>query len=191
MDQATMARISPVERNTVPELGDVFASIEAGGATLPNSLLTMAHLPEVFEPFSALNRAVYQSGKVPVEIKRLVAHLGSTVAGCQYCATHNAYRAQAVGETERVRAIWDFERDDRFSEAERVAFRFALAGAQSPPVVSDELFAELRAHFGVAGTLELLAVLSLVAFTNRWNTVLETDLEFLPWASNPSEEGKS
>ena len=51
-----------------------------------------------------------------------------------------------------------------------------LRGASSP----DELFARLRAHWSEGQIVELLGVIALFGFFNRWNDSLATTLESEP-----------
>ena len=51
-----------------------------------------------------------------------------------------------------------------------------------PNEVSEDHFAELRKHFDDTQIVELVSVLSLFGFLNRWNDTLATTLEPMPLA---------
>ena len=53
-------------------------------------------------------------------------------------------------------------------------------GAQTPNAVTDEEFEELKRYFTDEQALEIVAVLCLFAFLNRWNHTLATELESTP-----------
>jgi alkylhydroperoxidase family enzyme len=64
----------------------------------PNSVLTMMRRPAIARAFTALNRAVMENhGRVTSELKRLIAHVASTAAGCRYCEAHSIRAAQRFG----------------------------------------------------------------------------------------------
>jgi alkylhydroperoxidase family enzyme len=87
-------------------------------------------------------------------------------------------RASILGvEKRKLDELWLFETSDYFDASEKAALRLAVAAGQSPNVVTDELFAEVVAHFGEDGAVEISAVLAMTAFTNRWNETVGTDLE--------------
>ena len=81
---------------------------------------------------------------------------------------------------EKVAAAWDFETDERFSAAERAALRLARDAALVPNAVTDDHFEELRSHFDDEQIVDLVAIVSLFGFLNRWNDTVATRLEAEP-----------
>jgi len=155
-----------------------FATIEATGAVVPNSMLTMGRAPDVLSAYLDLSGAVYKAGEVPADLKRLVAHVASRASGCQYCAAHNGARARLLGVADdKLAAVWAAETSTLFTEAERAALRLAVQSAQRPNEVDQATFVDLRRHFSETGIVELVAVVALAAFTNRWNDTFATDME--------------
>ena len=105
-------------------------------------------------------------------------YMVSRSAGCQYCAVHSASLASLRDvSTRKIEALEQFEQSPEFSDAERAALRFAQAAGKVPNAVGDVEFAELRRHFDEEQILEMVAVLALLGFLNRWNDTLATTLE--------------
>jgi alkylhydroperoxidase family enzyme len=77
----------------------------------------------------------------------------------------------------RLAALWDFRSSPLFSAKERIALEFALAAAAQPNAVTDELFAELRRHWSEEEIVEILGVVAMFGFLNRWNDSMATPLE--------------
>ena len=69
-----------------------------------------------------------------------------------------------------------------FDEAERVALRFARDAALVPNEVTPEHFEALRRHWDDGQIVEMLAVVGLFGFLNRWNDTMATALEETPLA---------
>jgi uncharacterized peroxidase-related enzyme len=185
-----MANMRPLPRQEHPELEEVFRIYDDTMSFLPNSLLTMARRPEILRAFSALITQIWRTGTVPVGLKPLVAIVASAAVGCRYCEAHEAVDAKMRGVSEeKISAIWDFERSDRFSEAERAALRFARDAAVVPNGVTRVHFEELRRHFDEGEIVELLAVIGLFGFLNRWNDTMATDLEDVPMEFAPRTLG--
>jgi hypothetical protein len=69
-----------------------------------------------------------------------------------------------------------------FSDADRAALRLAHHAALVPNAVTDEDFEELRGHFDDGEIVELMTMIALFGFLNRWNDTLATDLEATPLA---------
>jgi uncharacterized peroxidase-related enzyme len=177
-----MARVPPVPREDVPELEDAFAPVEQRMGFLPNSMLTMAHRPEILRAVAGLSQAA-RTGAVSPELKELVALVASTAAGCRYCQAHTASNATRKGaHAEKIAQVWSYESSDLFSDADRAALRLAHHAALVPNAVTDEDFEELRGHFDDGEIVELMTMIALFGFLNRWNDTLATDLEATPLA---------
>lgn len=178
-----MPRITPLEPPATPEWTQLAQACEQTLGFVPNSVKAMVRVPGLAPGLLALNRAVMGPGRVDAGFKRLVAHMASRAGGCQYCMAHTAAGSQLFGETpQRVEALWSFADSPLFTPAERVALELALAAGSVPNDVSDELFARARAHWSEEQLLEIIAVVSLFGFLNRWNDSLATPLEDHPVA---------
>ena len=173
-----MARLAPLSPAAVPDLAPVLEAGRKIMGFLPNDGLTMARRPALLRAVLGLVEAVYAPGEVDAGFKRLLGEVASRAAGCRYCEAHAANGAARNGiDAARLAAVWTFDRSELFSPAERAALRLALAAGQVPNAVTDESFAELRRHWTDDQIVELLGVLSLYGFLNRWNATLNTDLE--------------
>ncbi|MFY8044564.1 MAG: carboxymuconolactone decarboxylase family protein [Rhodoferax sp.] len=176
-----MTRIAGMPPNDSPDyrrLQDL--CIETLGF-VPNSVLMMLRVPGLAQALGALNGAVMGAGTVDKGFKRLIAHMASRAAGCQYCQAHTAAGSQLHGvSADKLDALWGFERSALFNEAERVALDLALAAGQVPNAVDDALFLRLRAYWSEEQILEIVGVISLFGFLNRWNDTLATPLEEHP-----------
>jgi alkylhydroperoxidase family enzyme len=135
--------------------------------------------------FFELNSVVFGPSRVSRQLKGEVFTVASLAAGCRHCQAHGAYGLHLDGvDDDRIQALWDFERSDLFSEADRVALRFALDAGQVPNAVGPQHFAELRKHYSDREIAELLAVVGMSGFLNRYNDTLAvvTDQESVDWA---------
>lgn len=176
-----MARVEPLRREDLPELEELFQLYDDTLSFTPNSLYTMARRPQTLRVFSDLITAIWRIGTVPVELKPLIAMISSTAAGCRYCQAHEAVDAQMRGVSpEKIAALWEFEQSELFSDAERAALRFAWAASVVPNAVTAENFDELRRYWDDGQIVEILTVISLFGFLNRWNDTMATDLEEIP-----------
>ncbi|MBI3433796.1 MAG: carboxymuconolactone decarboxylase family protein, partial [Proteobacteria bacterium] len=116
-------------------------------------------------------------------LKRLIAHVSSRAAGCQYCMAHTAGGALHMGIEERkLAAVWDYQTDPLFSAAERSALDLALSASVVPNAVTDAMFLELRKHWSEEQIVEIVGCISMFGFMNRWNDTMATPLEDEPIA---------
>lgn len=145
----------------------------------PNSVLTMQRRPAIAAAFINLNKAVMTNeGRLTSEQKRLIGYLASMASGCRYCEAHTALAAERYGATqERLDSIWDYANKDCFSDSERAAFDFAIAAASVPNAVTAAIAERLRRHWDEGEIVEILGVVALFGFLNRWNDSMGTVLE--------------
>ena len=181
-----MPLVTPLEKGSSPEVARLASFFDETLGFTPNSVLTMQRRPRIAEAFINLNKAVMANeGRVTSEQKRLIGYLASASAGCRYCEAHTILAAQRYGGTsERLSAIWSYRDSDLFSEAERAAFDFAVAASSVPNAVSAEIAESLHRHWDEGEIVEILGVISLFGFLNRWNDSMGTSLE-----ENASEAG--
>ena len=174
-----MPLVTPLEKGTAPEVDALARFFDETLGFTPNSVLTMQRRPAVAAAFIGLNKAVMANeGRVTSEQKRLIGHLASMTAGCRYCQAHTVLAAERYGATrERLAAIWDYRNSPLFSDAERAAFDFAVAAASVPNGVDEPIANNLRSHWDEGEIVEILGVIGLFGFLNRWNDSMATSLE--------------
>jgi uncharacterized peroxidase-related enzyme len=145
----------------------------------PNSVKTMYHRPSIAYAFIELNKAVMENkGRVSSALKRLIGYISSNVAGCRYCQAHTIRAAERYGaEEDKMKNIWDFRTHNSFSEPERAALEFAFASSTIPNSVDDNLAENLRSYWTEGEIVEILGVIALFGYLNRWNDSMGTELE--------------
>ena len=145
----------------------------------PNSVLTMQHRPAISKAFINLNKAVMTNeGRVSSALKRMIAWVSSNATGCRYCQAHAIRAAERYGaEQEQLDYIWEYRTHAAFSEAERVALDFSLAASQVPNAVDGALEERLHTHWSEGEIVEILGVISLFGYLNRWNDSMGTSIE--------------
>ncbi len=176
-----MAHVSPLAREQLVEFEPFFQLVERMMGFVPNSLLTLGRRPDLLRAFATLTGTVLGAGSIEPGLKQLVAHVASTAAGCCYCQAHTAASASRLGaDAEKVARAWEFEQSRLFDDRERAALRLARDAALVPNATTPAHFEALRAHFDEGEIVELLAVISLFGWLNRWNDTMATELEAEP-----------
>lgn len=178
-----MPLVNPLPADHDPQIRALaeFFAVTLGFA--PNSVLTMMRRPALAAAFTELNRAVMDNrGRVTGELKRLVGHVASRVAGCRYCEAHTIRAAARFGAAEgadahRLDAVWSFRTSALFTPAEKAALEFACAAASVPGAVTPAIAEALRTHWDDGEIVELTGVVALFGFLNRWNDAMATELE--------------
>ncbi len=145
----------------------------------PNSVLTMQRRPAIARSFIELNKAVMANhGRVTSALKRLIGYIASRAAGCNYCQAHTIRAAERYGaENDQLKHITEYQTHPAFSEAERAALDFALAASVIPNAVDRTVQAKLHEHWDDGEIVEMLGVISLFGYLNRWNDSMATTME--------------
>ena len=145
----------------------------------PNSVLTMQHRPAISKAFINLNKAVMTNeGRVSSALKRMIAWVSSNSTGCRYCQAHAIRAAERYGaEQDQLDNIWEYKTHTAFSEAERAALDFSLAASQIPNTVDDTLKQRMHSYYNEGEIVEILGVISLFGYLNRWNDSMGTSIE--------------
>lgn len=189
MDQRTNTspRIKPLPPEYSPDLKEQFEGMRKNLGFVPNSILIMQRKPKLAKALAQMTAAVWDpEGKVDRGFKRIIAHIASRAAGCQYCMAHTVSGALHFGvEDRKLAAVWEYQTSPLYNAAERTTLDFAIAAASVPNAVTDDMFADLRKYWTEEQIVEIVGVIALFGFLNRWNDTLATSLE-----DEPIEVGK-
>lgn len=178
-----MPRLAPLSREALDEFEPFFQIVEQSMGFVPRSLYTMGRRPELLRAFAGLTGTVLAGSSLGPELTQLVAYVTSRAAGCAYCQAHTSHSAHRAGASaEKIEAAFAFETSPHFDERERAALRLARDAAFVPNETTEAHFEALRAQFGEEEIVDLVAVISLFGWLNRWNDTLATELEDAPAA---------
>ena len=171
-----MPRIQPVRVGDAEgKSRQLLEDVQRGLGLVPNLLKTMAQSPAVLGGYLGFSQAL--AGALTPALREQIA---LTVAGanqCDYCASaHTALGAKAGLSADELTANLRGESAESRTGA---ALRFARAVVEKRGFVSDDDLAKARAaEFGDAEIAEIVAVVALNTFTNYFNHVADTEIDF-------------
>jgi len=174
-----MPLITPLATDHDPEVAKLAEFFNETLGFPPNSILTMQRRPAIAKAFIELNKAVMANrGRVTSALKRLIAYVSSLAAGCRYCQAHAIRAAERYGaEAEKLANIWDYKTHPAFSDAERAALDLAVAASSIPNAVDADIQKNVREHWDEGEIVEMMGVIALFGYLNRWNDSMGTQLE--------------
>jgi uncharacterized peroxidase-related enzyme len=175
-------RLAPLPPEHTPELKEQFEAARKRMGFVPNSQLIMQRNPKLLKAYDQLSAAIWDpEGKVELSLTRLISYVASRSAGCRYCIAHTAEVAAHGGvDQTKLDAVWEYQSSPLFSVAERAVLDVAVAAGCVPNAVTDEMFAELKKHWTDDQIVEIIDVIALFGFLNRWNDTFATPLEDSP-----------
>jgi uncharacterized peroxidase-related enzyme len=171
--------VTPADESGDDALQELITFYEETLGFCPNSIKTMYHRPRIAYAFIEMNKAVMENqGRVSSALKRLIGYLCSHTAGCEYCEAHTIRAAERYGAAqEQLENIWSYQSHSAFSEAERASLDLAVAAAQIPNAVTDEVAEKARQHWTEGEIVEMMGVIALFGYLNRWNDSMGTEAE--------------
>jgi len=174
-----MALVTPLSADHDLETKELAEFFNETLGFCPNSVLTMQRRPAISKAFINLNKAVMANeGRVTSALKRMIAWVSSNSTGCRYCQAHAIRAAERYGaEQEQLDNIWEYRTHPAFSEAERAALDFSLQASMVPNTVDAEIKRRLYKHWDEGEIVEMLGVISLFGYLNRWNDSMGTSIE--------------
>jgi len=145
----------------------------------PNSIKTMQRRPRIAAAFVEMNKAVMENkGRVTSALKRLIAYVSSYATGCQYCQAHGIRAAERYGAAkEQILNIWEYKTHDAFNDAERAALDLSVAASAVPNAVDEVISENMRKHWDEGEIVEIMGVIALFGYLNRWNDSMATTIE--------------
>ena len=171
--------VTPLPKDASQEAKELAGFYKETLGFTPNSFFTMMHRPRIALAFQEMNKAVMENkGRVTSVLKRLIAYLSSRTAGCRYCEAHAIRAAERYGsEQDKINHIWEYKTYSAFTDAERAAFDLAIAASTVPNSNNDEISENMRKHWDEGEIVEILGVIALFGYLNRWNDSMGTQLE--------------
>jgi len=174
-----MPLVSPLSAEDNPEVAEMAKFFNETLGFCPNSVLTMMRRPPIAKAFINLNMAVMENqGAVTSAFKRLIAYVSSNITGCRYCQAHTIRAAERYNaEQGQLDNVWEYQTHSAFSEAERAALDLAVASSSIPNAVDESLMLRMKQYWSENDIVEIMGVIALFGYLNRWNDSMATTIE--------------
>jgi uncharacterized peroxidase-related enzyme len=172
-----MSRIATVDPATAEgQARTLLGRVERALGVTPNMMRAMANSPAVLDAYLQFSGAL-SKGLLPARVQEQIALVAAVENECGYClAAHTVLGARAGVSDEDLVAGRDARASDPKAEA---ALTFAKQVIASKGFVADEdLAAVRRAGYGDGEIGEIVAAVALNTFTNYFNSVGQTTLDF-------------
>ena len=169
------------KREDFSDLEELFKGVEEFMGYVPNAHLTMAEKPELLMAFSNLAMTIFQSEGIDMQTKQLIALASSLSSGCKYCQAHTSRGAERSGtDKKKIAEILNYKESNYYSDEERALLDLAFSSGRTPNESNEEHFKELKKYFSDDQIIDIVSVISMFGFLNRWNDTFGTRLEDVP-----------
>jgi len=171
-----MARINPVERNTNSKTRELWETVEKKMGMVPNAIATMAQSPAVVQAYLAGSQAL-AGGSLSEKLRHQIALTVSEANQCDYCVSAHSYFANKAGLSESD--VLDARHGTSSNGKTNAALNFARRIVEDRGHVSDEDLEEVRQAGYTDGEIaEIIANVGMITFTNYFNHVANTEVDF-------------
>jgi uncharacterized peroxidase-related enzyme len=171
-----MARINPVERNANSKTRELLGSVEKAMGMVPNMISTMAHSPAVAQAYLGFSRDL-AGGSLPAALRERISLTVGEANQCDYCVSAHSLLGSKAGLSQAD--LLDARHGTASDEKANAALVFARKIVEDRGNVSDEDVEEVRRAGYTDGEIaEIVANVVLNIFTNYFNHVAETEVDF-------------
>jgi AhpD family alkylhydroperoxidase len=132
-----------------------------------------AHEPGLLRGIAGLEQATARLHRLDERLKNLAELKAATLTHCEYCIDLGSLIAQRSGlSEEQLLALPAYQTSKLFTDLEKLVLDYAVGMSRTPVEVPDELFTNLRQHFGEVQIVELTHVIALENLRGRFNLAL-------------------
>jgi AhpD family alkylhydroperoxidase len=122
-----------------------------------------AHQPKMMFGMGKFNQSVRKAHSVDERLKNLVELKGAQMIGCEFCVDLGSQICRNSGFSEQeLLALPRYRHSDLFTEREKLALDYTVAVMRTPVEVTDDLFAQMKAHFSDDQLVAITALLTVV-----------------------------
>lgn len=172
-----MPRIQPITvEQAEPKAREILEGLNQKLGRVPNIFATMAHSPAVLNFYTQASGAL-GAAKLPAKLREQLAVAIAGASACEYCAAaHTAIGQQLGVPAEELGRNLRGEASDAKAAA---AIQFARQVVARRGWVEDADLTTVRAAgYGDREILEIVAVVALNLFTNYFNHLAGTEVDF-------------
>ncbi len=172
-----MSRIRQINpESATGKAKDLLDAVKNKLGLVPNMTRAMANSPAVLDGYLSLSGALSQGG-LSAKLREQIALTVGEANGCDYCLAAHSAIGKMVGLT--AEQIMDSRRGTAVDPKADAIVKFAVRVVEERGRVSDLDLADARlAGLDDAALAEVVANVALNIFTNYFNHVAETDIDF-------------
>ena len=140
---------------------------------VPEPAEVMWHNRAVLSTFTAAGRKAQKWNRVDPQLKSFAHMAVAALVGCSWCLDFEYFHAHNEGLDEaKAREVPRWRESAVFTPLERDVMAYAEAMSETPPQVSDDMFARLLERLGAPAMVELTAWIAFSNMATRCNNAM-------------------
>ena len=163
-----MAIVSSLEKNQVADIiKEIYEEYDGKGEKVPEWIKVMAHRPEILKEFRELFITIMGKGQIEPLLKWKIAYCVSETLRCPFCVDVTTKILKKLGASEEIiKGIKELSGKEK--ELLELVEDVTLDGHLDKP----ELFEKLKEKFDEVQIVEIISVMGLFNYINRFNNTL-------------------
>ena len=163
-----MANIPSLEKDQVEDIAkDIYEKFEKETNKVPEWVKVMAHSPKILKEFTELFKVIMGKGEIGPYLKWKMAYTVSQTLKCPFCVDVTEKMLKKLGANEGA-----VKNPDGNSEIEEKVLELVKDITDDACVSQVEVFEKLRKIFSEAQIVEIISVIGLFNYINRFNNTL-------------------
>jgi alkylhydroperoxidase family enzyme len=140
---------------------------------VPDALGVMWHNRAVLTSSMGFGRKVQKWNQLDANLQTFAHMAVASLVGCSWCLDLNYFHAHNEGLDEtKASEVPRWRESPVFTSLERDVMEYSEAMTETPPRVTDELFARLLEQLGAPAMVELTASIGFANMNTRGNTAM-------------------
>ncbi len=163
-----MAIISSLEKNEINEVAkEVYKKFEKKTGGVPEWVKVMAHSPSILKEFTELFGSVMKDGEIKLLLKWKMAYTVSKMLKCPFCVDVTKKMIKKLGASKKV-----LKEIEKTKEKDKKILDLVKDITDDANVDQVEAFKNLRENYSEAQIVEIVSVIGLFNYINRFNNTL-------------------
>jgi uncharacterized peroxidase-related enzyme len=163
-----MALIFSLEKNQIGEVAkEVYEKFEKETGKVPEWVKVMAHRPEILKEFTELFKTIMSQGKIDPSLKWKIALVVSKTLKCPFCVDVTEKMLKRLGANEEI-----MKEIEDLSGAEKEILELIEDVTLDGHLDKPELFEKMKEKFNDDQIVEIISVMGLFNYINRFNNTL-------------------
>ena len=163
-----MAIISSLKKDQVEEIARaVYEKFEKDTGKVPEWVRVMAHNPKIVKEFTELFKVIMGEGKIDSLLRWKIAFVVSDSLKCPFCVDVTSKILKTLGASDEI--IEKVKEGKNLPEDEKQILKLVKEVTLKANVCNLELFEKLKQKFSEQELVEIVSIIGLFNYINRFN----------------------
>lgn len=166
-----MAIIPSLDKNQIEETArEVYEKFEKDTGEVPEWVKVMAHSPKILKEFTELFKAIMGSGEIDPYLKWKIGYTVSKMLKCPFCVDVTEKMLQKYGAGTEI--IENIKQRKNLPSEEKEVLELVRDVTDDAHLDNPEILSKLKERFSEAQIVEIISVIGLFNYINRFNNTL-------------------